>query len=230
MAACIIETASAPVHHQELSDEAIKALLSSTTSGAATGTPSGTVTSPATGTPSGTIIGTATGTATAPAPTVSRSPQDPVSSLTMLNPKANLQNPPLFPIGVDIDFAWDYDKYLKLQPTNLTIEAFMTNSPTTIITLGAALPGNLKNYTWTAANQKNITHPIQTAMYTLRIFDGAVGRSGSLPQGGYLITYSGLKFGLYAPNTYTPGSQMNRKATLSYTINYIFFDDLFRPA
>ncbi|KAI7816038.1 hypothetical protein BC939DRAFT_66579 [Gamsiella multidivaricata] len=127
----------------------------------------------------------------------------------MLNPKANLQNPPLFPIGVDIDFAWDYDKYLKLQPTNLTIEAFMTNSPTTIITLGAALPGNLKNYTWTAANQKNITHPIQTAMYTLRIFDGAVGRSGSLPQGGYLITYSGLKFGLYAPNTYTPGSQMN---------------------
>ncbi|KAG0222023.1 hypothetical protein BGX31_009402 [Mortierella sp. GBA43] len=33
-------------------------------------------------------------------------------------------------------------------------------------------------------------------MYTLRIYDGAIGRSGS-SRPGYLTTYIGLKFGLY---------------------------------
>ncbi|KAF9163116.1 hypothetical protein BGX20_001447 [Mortierella sp. AD010] len=127
----------------------------------------------------------------------------------MLNPKVNTQDPPLFQIGTDIQFAWSYDKYLLLQPTNITIEAFMTNSPTVIVTIGAALPGTTTNYTWPAASQLNASNPISTAMYTLRIFDGAVGRYGSLPDGGYLATYSGLKFGLYAASAYTPGSQMN---------------------
>ncbi|KAI1304867.1 hypothetical protein EDD11_005040 [Mortierella claussenii] len=128
----------------------------------------------------------------------------------MLIPKANTQNPPLFPIGVDIPFSWDYDKYLLVMPTNLTIEAFPADSPNSIVTIGSGLPGNLKNYTWTAASQKNITNPIRTALYTLRIFDGAVGRFGSLPSaGGYLATYQGLKFGLYIPSPYTSGNQLN---------------------
>ncbi|KAF9995597.1 hypothetical protein BGZ79_010709 [Entomortierella chlamydospora] len=178
---------------------------STTTSGSAAAT--GTAT--ATRTASGSQNATATGTGTAPTSSVTRTPSDPLSSLTMLNPKANVQDPPLFQIGTDIQFAWSYDKYLLLQPTNITIEAFMTNSPTVIITIGAALPGSTTNYTWPAASQLNASNPISTAMYTLRIFDGAVGRYGSLPDGGYLATYSGLKFGLYAASAYTPGSQMN---------------------
>jgi len=128
----------------------------------------------------------------------------------MDEPKANSVNPPLFPIGVDISFSWHYDAYLKLPPTNLTIEAYMADN--TIVTIGQGLPGNLLNYTWTAQQQKsNITNPLLTALYTLRIFDGAVGRFGRLPVGGYLSTFAGLKFGLYIPELYTPGNQMNRK-------------------
>ncbi|KAF9111230.1 hypothetical protein BGX27_005206 [Mortierella sp. AM989] len=174
-------------------------------SGTATNSASGTGT--ASGTATGTASGTASGTAATPLPT--RTPRDPVASLTMLNPKANFLNPPLFQIGVDIQFSWDYDKYLLLPPTNLTIEAFMTNNPTNIITIGAGLPGNIKNYTWVGSSQINATHPIQTGIYTLRIFDGAVGRSGSLPEGGYLITFAGLKFGLYITSPYLPGDQAN---------------------
>ncbi|KAG0061002.1 hypothetical protein BGZ89_011813 [Linnemannia elongata] len=180
-----------------------------TTGGASTatnGTP-GTLTGTPTGTASVPVTGTATGSVPAATPTQSRSPQDPLSSLTMLQPKVNIKDPPLFPLGVDIQFSWNYDQYLKLQPANLTIEAYLPDN--SIITIGDAIAGNLKNFTWPAAKQLNQTHPISTGIYTLRIFDGNVGRFGVLPQGGYLSTFVGLKFGLYRPSTYIPGSQMN---------------------
>lgn len=129
----------------------------------------------------------------------------------MVQPKANVKNPPLFPLGVDLSFSWTYDQYLKLQPTNLTIQAIPSKDPKNVLTIANAIPGNLKNYTWPAAQQLNQTNPISTDWYTLRIFDGGVGLYGVLPQGGYLTTYSGLTFGLYRPSTYIPGAQMNRK-------------------
>ncbi|KAG0376865.1 hypothetical protein BGX24_007079 [Mortierella sp. AD032] len=173
--------------------------------GPATGTPTGPATGPATGTPSGQQPGTATGNPVAPVP--SRSPTDPPSLLSMISPKVNNKDPPLFQIGVDLSFSWDYDKYLLLPPANLTIEAY--SSDNTIVTIANAIAGSSKNFTWTAASQKNVTHPIKTNMYTLRIFDGNVGRAGWLPQGGYLATYTSLKFGLYIPGDYIPGHLMN---------------------
>ncbi|KAG0006894.1 hypothetical protein BGZ65_002201 [Modicella reniformis] len=183
----------------------------STSSGVPTGTTSGSASgaTTGTGTASGTASGSASGTA-APLPSATRSPQDPVSQLSMLKPLANAQNPPLFPIGVDILFQWQYDKYLKLQPSNLTIEAYMNDSPNTIVTIGN-VSGTTTSYIWPAASQNNDTHPLKTSMYTLRIFDGQVGRAGNVPPGGggYLATYIGLKFGLYRPDGYTPGNQQN---------------------
>jgi hypothetical protein len=136
---------------------------------------------------------------------------DPLASLTMLEPKANVKNPPLFPLGVDLSFSWDYNQYLKLQPTNLTIQAVLISNPQTVITIANAIPGNLKNYTWPAQAQLNQTNPIITAWYTLRIYDGGVGLYGVLPQGGYLTTFSGLTLGLYKKSDYIPGAEMNRK-------------------
>ena len=182
------------------------------TSGTQTGTPTGTASVPATG--------SATGSVPAATPTQSRSPMDPRASLTMLQPKVNIKDPPLFPLGVDIQFSWDYDQYLKLQPANLTIEAYLPDN--SIITIADAIAGNLKNYTWPAAKQLNQTNPISTAIYTLRIFDGNVGRFGVLPEGGYLSTFVGLKFGLYRPSAYIPGSQMNRKYPLALLLNCRF--------
>jgi hypothetical protein len=127
----------------------------------------------------------------------------------MDTPKPNSVSPPLFPIGVDITFSWHYDQYLLQKPVNLTIEAYTANNA--IWTIGQGLPGSLTNYTWTAQEQNNITNPLQMSLYTLRIFDGAVGRFGRPPNGGYLATYVGLRFGLYHPEAYTPGNQMNRK-------------------
>ncbi|KAF8942988.1 hypothetical protein BGZ47_005925 [Haplosporangium gracile] len=173
----------------------------------ATGGTPGTQTGTPTGTASVSVTGTASTSLPVATPTQSRSPMDPLASLTMLQPKVNLKDPPLFPLGVDIQFSWAYDQYLKLQPANLTIEAYLPDN--SIITIADAIPGNLKNYTWTAAKQGNLTNPIKTNVYTLRIFDGNVGRFGVLPQGGYLSTFVGLKFGLYIPSTYIPGSQMN---------------------
>ncbi|KAG0198474.1 hypothetical protein BGX28_008068 [Mortierella sp. GBA30] len=171
----------------------------STTSGVITSTS----TAGGTGTP-GTGTATASGTPASPtSPLPSRSPSDPLGHLTMLQPKPNVKNPPLFPLGTDLVFAWQYDQYLILPPSNITIEAYIGN---TIITIGNALPGNTKNYTWPAASQLNATNPIKDGIYTIRVFDGQVGRWQRLPEGGYLETYDGLlKIGLYSPRPYTPG-------------------------
>ncbi|KAG0253944.1 hypothetical protein BG011_006051 [Mortierella polycephala] len=181
------------------------------TTGMATGTATGSATAPSAGagTSTGGPSGSATGTGSA-APSATALPPitSPLGSLMMLFPKANNQNPPIFPIGVDIEFSWEYNDYLIVQPKNLTIEAYSPDN--TIVTIGDNLPGNLKSFIWTGPSQKNITHPIKTAIYTLRIFDGAIGRFGSLPNaGGYLSTYTGLKFGLYGPGGYTPSDQLN---------------------
>ncbi|KAF9302716.1 hypothetical protein BGZ74_004929 [Mortierella antarctica] len=172
-------------------------------------TPSGTPTGTATGTATGTLTGTGIATPTPSLPP--RTPADPVGGVIMDKPLPNNERyPPLFAIGTDIEFAWHYTEYLKLPPTNITIEAYMTNTPATIVPIGTALPGNTKNFTWTAAMQKNLTTPIATANYTLRIFDGAIGRAPvGQNLGGYLMPYAGLKFGLYIPGTYTPGNQQN---------------------
>ncbi|KAF9581630.1 hypothetical protein BGW38_001278 [Lunasporangiospora selenospora] len=125
----------------------------------------------------------------------------------MEEPKESSKNPPMFPIGSDIKFSWSYDNYLLLPPANITIEAYTADNR--IFTIGNALPGNTVNYTWTKAAQQNDTQPLLTAMYTLRIFDGAVGRNGRLAEGGYLLTYSGLRFGMYRPEEYIPGDQQH---------------------
>ncbi|KAF9312720.1 hypothetical protein BG003_006000 [Podila horticola] len=183
------------------------------------GTSSGVTSTPNTssGTPTGTATGTATGTLTGtgsatPTPSLPpRTQSDPPGGVIMDKPLPdNERYPPLFTIGTNIDFAWHYTEYLKLPPTNITIEAYMTNTPTTIVPIGTALPGNTKNFTWTADMQKNLTSPLTTANYTLRIFDGAIGRIPvAQPLGGYLFTYTGLKFGLYIPGKPIPGNQLN---------------------
>ncbi|KAF9290877.1 hypothetical protein BGZ68_005791 [Mortierella alpina] len=151
--------------------------------------------------------GSPTGTATLPGPTgplPTTKPSDPPAYLSMLEPKANAKNPPLFPLGKDIVFTWNItdSQNLIMKPTNLTIEAYLPGP--IIINIASGLPGNTMNYTWPGANQINATNPIQSAIYTIRIFDGQVGRYGYLP-GGYLQTYTGLTIGLYQPGSYTPG-------------------------
>ncbi|KAF9967789.1 hypothetical protein BGZ70_008179 [Mortierella alpina] len=123
----------------------------------------------------------------------------------MLEPKADFKNPPLFPLGRDIVFAWNFTdpQNLIMKPKNLTLEAYFDN---TIITIATNLPGNTVNYTWPGANQISGT-PIVTKIYTIRIFDDQVGRYGRLA-GGYLETYIGLKIGLYRPGEYTPGKDL----------------------
>ncbi|KAF9951834.1 hypothetical protein BGZ72_006720 [Mortierella alpina] len=167
------------------------------------GTTSGPLPSGSTG--SAQPSGSATGTATGPLPTTK--PSDPPAHLTMLKPLANDKNPPLFPLGRDIEFAWNItdSQNLIIKPTNLTIEAYLSN--TVIITIASGLPGNTMNYTWPGVNQINATHPIQTQVYTIRIYDGQLGRDITIP-GGYLATYSSLKIGLYQPSGYTPGKDM----------------------
>lgn len=181
---------------------------------AGTGTP--TATGPVQGTATGTVVGTATGTAiiTAPIPTVTRSPSDPLVNLRLIEPKAqNKDNPPIYPIGQDISFSWDYDRVPLLPPTNLTMNIYPVGFPKKIYTIAAALPGSTTNYTWLGTSQRNSTNGLDDAIYNLMIYDGAVGPNGYLAGGGgYLVTYTGFKFGLYNIN-YQPG---NRKYLVAY--------------
>ncbi len=140
----------------------------------------------------------------------------------MLEPKADIKNPPLFPLGRDIVFAWTITdaQNLIVKPTNLTIEAYLSDK--IIVTIASGLPGNTLSYTWPGANQINATNPIQNQIYTIRIFDGQVGRYGRIP-GGYLETYVGLKIGLYQPGQYTPGQGMFRKLLQIQRSLFFFF-------
>ncbi|KAF9364880.1 hypothetical protein BGX34_000107 [Mortierella sp. NVP85] len=142
--------------------------------------------------------GSATPTVSAPLPTLSLSPNDPVSRLSLIKPKVNPENPPLFMIGgVDIQFEWEFDKNLKLQPTNLTIEAYEEANRLNIVSIGVA-PGTATSFVWTAANHQNSTRSLREAMYRLQIYDGQLGRDGApAGVGGYLQKNIDLRFGMY---------------------------------
>ncbi|KAF9098205.1 hypothetical protein BGX23_006809 [Mortierella sp. AD031] len=57
-------------------------------------------------------------------------PRRPVSRLSMIQPKQNTANPPLFSVGSNIVFEWAFDNTtLVFPPANLTIEVCLTSNP-----------------------------------------------------------------------------------------------------
>ncbi|KAG0262623.1 hypothetical protein DFQ27_002244 [Actinomortierella ambigua] len=172
-----------------------------------------TATVPATGTASGTApvpvpTNTNGGNQTIPTPTQTgprptRDPSAPLATINVISPPNRKDNPPLYALGSNILFSWTIDMTkLLLTPTNITLDAIPQSRSKEVYTIGVVPPGTT-NYTWTAALQRNDSHPLIEDIYTFRIYDGQVGPYGYLTDGGgYLQSNVGILFGLYYPREY----------------------------
>ncbi|GJJ73944.1 hypothetical protein EMPS_06302 [Entomortierella parvispora] len=128
-------------------------------------------------------------------------PRRPVSRLSMIQPKQNAANPPLFPVGSNIVFEWAFDNTtLIFVPANLTVEVSLTSNPKMIWPV-ANVSGTATSVVWNTATTVNPS--LFMGFYTLSIYDTKLGKQG-VATSGHLMPYSDLQFGLYIPEPYIP--------------------------
>ncbi|KAH7042445.1 hypothetical protein BKA57DRAFT_508690 [Linnemannia elongata] len=146
---------------------------------------------------SGTIIG---GPGIPVGPNSIIDPRRPVSRLSMIQPKQNAINPPLFPVGSNIVFEWVFDNTtLVFPPANLTIEVALTANPKMVWPV-ANVSGTATSTSWsTGAAMPSLF----MGFYTLSVYDTKLGKQG-VATSGHLMPYSDLQFGMYIPEPYVP--------------------------
>ncbi|KAI7827983.1 hypothetical protein BC939DRAFT_444217 [Gamsiella multidivaricata] len=147
----------------------------------------------------GTVIGTGGGTVIGGSSVID--PRRPVSRLSMVQPKQNTANPPLFPVGSNIIFEWAFDNTtLVFPPTNLTIEISLSGT-TKMVWPVANVSGLTTSVVW---NTATVTSPaLFMGFYTLNVYDTNIGKQG-IATSGHLMPFSDLQFGLYIPEPYIP--------------------------
>ncbi|KAF9935234.1 hypothetical protein FBU30_006319 [Linnemannia zychae] len=127
-------------------------------------------------------------------------PRRPVSRLSMIQPKQNTANPPLFAVGSNIVFEWAFENTtLVFPPANLTIEVSLTANSKMIWPV-ANVSGTATSATW---NTGAATPSLFMGFYTLSVYDTKLGKQG-VATSGHLMPYSDLQFGLYIPEPYVP--------------------------
>ncbi|KAF8959993.1 hypothetical protein BGZ46_001655, partial [Entomortierella lignicola] len=123
-------------------------------------------------------------------------PQQLASRLSITKPKPSQMNPPLFPIGGQVDFEWSFDDSTLVSPPQvLTLDINMVSDPTKVWPL-ANLSGTSTKFTWDTTSVKD--NVLFTGIYTLNIYDANSGKEGMIA-GGHLVPSSDLRFGLYIP-------------------------------
>ncbi|KAF9150103.1 hypothetical protein BG015_008085 [Linnemannia schmuckeri] len=146
---------------------------------------------------SGTIIG---GPGIPVGPNSIIDPRRPVSRLSMIQPKQNSINPPLFPVGSNIVFEWVFDNAtLVFPPGNLTIEVALTANPKMVWPV-ANVSGTATSTSWSTGSA---APSLFMGFYTLSIYDTKIGKQG-VAASGHLMPYSDLQFGMYIPEQYVP--------------------------
>ncbi|KAK3830193.1 MAG: hypothetical protein JOS17DRAFT_803439 [Linnemannia elongata] len=146
---------------------------------------------------SGTIIG---GPGIPVGPNSIIDPRRPVSRLSMVQPKQNSINPPLFPVGSNIVFEWVFDNTtLVFPPANLTVEVALTSNPKMVWPV-ANISGTATSTSWSTGA---VASPLFMGFYTLSIYDTKLGKQG-VATSGHLMPYSDLQFGMYIPEPYVP--------------------------
>ncbi|KAF9383415.1 hypothetical protein CPB97_006478 [Podila verticillata] len=147
--------------------------------------------------PGGIIIqphsGNSTSNSTIIGPNSVIDPRRPVSRLSMVQPKQNTVNPPLFPVGSNIVFEWLFDNAtLVFPPANLTVEISLTSNPKMIWPV-ANVSGTATSVVW---NTATVTNPsLFMGYYTLSVYDTKIGKQG-VATSGHLMPYSDLQFGM----------------------------------
>ncbi|KAG0325059.1 hypothetical protein BGZ99_001097 [Dissophora globulifera] len=97
----------------------------------------------------GTVIGSTGGS------TSIIDPRRPVSRLSMIQPKQNTANPPLFAVGSNIVFEWVFDNTtLIFPPANLTVEVNLTGNIKVVWPI-ANVSGTATSVVWNTATASN---------------------------------------------------------------------------
>ncbi|CAK7242150.1 MAG: hypothetical protein STHCBS139747_003630 [Sporothrix thermara] len=128
---------------------------------------------------------------------------DPAGGIVMLTP-ATTANMELYKIGDYVTWGWNYTN-LQATPTAIDILASCSFATRTFTLTQNMTFETLGSYTWdTGAYQSsNIASPLLTEEYTLIIYDAESSVSATA-EAGYLDTFDGFTFGMYAPQSYTP--------------------------
>ena len=121
----------------------------------------------------------------------------------MLTPATTALPTPLYKIGDHVTFAWNYTDLLA-PPTAVDV-LLSCSTATSTWTLTNNMTFQTKaHYTWDTNKQANDPNqPLLVELYTLVIKDSDEAITG-VASPGYLGVYSGLTFGLYTPQPYTP--------------------------
>ncbi|KIH93690.1 hypothetical protein SPBR_04360 [Sporothrix brasiliensis 5110] len=141
-------------------------------------------------------------------------PVDPAGGVVMVTP-ATTANFQLYKIGDFVTWAWNYTG-LQATPTAIDVLASCSFATRTFTLTQNMTFQTLGSYTWdTGAYQSsNVASPLLTEQYTLIIYDAESSVSATA-EAGYLDTYDGFTFGMYAPQSYTPLSEGWMCATCS---------------
>lgn len=131
---------------------------------------------------------------------------DATGGVSLQAPQTTLQATPLYKIGDDITFGWNYT---SLQGTPTAIDVLVScSSASATWTLTQNMTFETKvSYVWDTNSDGGVaTQPLRVDLFTLIIKDSDASISDTADP-GYLGTYSGLKFGLYTGQPYTPLSE-----------------------
>lgn len=121
----------------------------------------------------------------------------------MLTPTALPGSTPLYKIGNEIEWGWNYTS-LRGTPTAIDVIASCSKASTTWVLASNMTFATSANFTWdTSKEADDNDNPLLTELYTLIVKDSDAEMSDT-PEAGYLGVYSGFTFGLYAPQPYTP--------------------------
>ncbi|KAJ6447037.1 chitinase [Purpureocillium lavendulum] len=157
-----------------------------------------------TGTETGKKTGKATGTKTTKSSKHSTFPPDsPPGGVSMITPNPMLQATPLYKIGDDITWSWNYTSLLGT-PTAIDVVASCSVASNTWVVASNMSFETSVNFVWrTKKDAESVENPLLTEWYTLRVQDSSLP-SDAAPEPGYLGVWSSFKFGLYTPQPYQP--------------------------
>ncbi|CAK7218877.1 hypothetical protein SCUCBS95973_003632 [Sporothrix curviconia] len=177
------------------------AQVTSTATGKTTGkTTTGKTTTTATGTGKGS---SSDSDKTSAATHTTYNAADPAGGVVMLTP-ATTADLELYKIGDYVTWGWNYTD-LQATPTAIDVLASCSFATRTWTLTQNMTFETLGSYTWDtgAFQSSNIASPLLTEEYTLIIYDADSSVSATA-EAGYLGTYDGFTFGMYAPQSYTP--------------------------
>lgn len=146
----------------------------------------------------------------------------------MLTPATSVTPTPLYMIGDNVTFGWNYTSLLAT-PTAVDVLLTCTvNSATWTLTSNMTFQTQV-SYVWNSANTNDdVENPLLTDMYTMIIKDTNADIT-AMPTPGYLSTYSQFYFGMYKNLPYVsydqwtcPGSCSSASGPTTHAIAFLF--------